>query len=73
MEGQCYHCLNLVDCRFISRDCHNFDFVGNTHIESQSVLSLSFEVGIRFLVKLVHSGDYGNNIHNHKFEFCCCF
>ena len=43
-EGQCYHCLNLIGCRFISRDCRNFDFVGNTHIESQSVLSLSCEV-----------------------------
>ena len=38
-EGQCYHCLS-----FISRDCRNFDFVGNIHIESQSVLSLSREV-----------------------------
>ena len=55
MEWQCYHCLDLVDCRFISRDCYNFDFVGNTLIESQLVLSLSFEVGMGFLVILVHS------------------
>ena len=72
-EGQCYHCLNLIGCCFISRDCRNFDFVGNNHIESQSVLSLSCEVQLQgwgFLSYLYTQ--MSNDIHNHKFEFSCC-